>query len=516
MRMKRVGLLLVAAWMSVAAKALPAQSGDPFSTDFAAAVAAYRAAIDFSEPLGPTPSLAESRAPAALTEAPSSEEASTETPPESRRYGLMDLLAMAAAANPALLAAKEAEAAAAADLAGAKGRRLPTLKAESSGTYIGNPLGPIAITKGQLGTEGGVDLPPRDVIIYKGMESSQYSFKLIGEVPIFTWGKISLGIELAQTGLAAAATQRRKAERELAIRARGTWEALGYLSAGAEVLALQARIGARLVELAERSAAAGFITRAELANARIRLKEIDIAAVRLDERRDRLLSELAAVAGLPELALDELALDPPPAGRAPWDEATAQALALQGSLDLALLSALVEVKGGLSALAEKEAKGLPDLGLRVELSYGGPRFPFIEKDWYGQDDYQLTFSLGTSGNIFGNAVKAGEAAKARAQLAEAKAQRADAERAIRSFVRESFLSAELARARLEYVSLRQDGYAAELEQARAELGAGAGSESDYLATMIEALGSLAEAYGLLAEYRSGLLGIEAAMGEARD
>lgn len=536
-----VCMVLASAAGAQAKRASPEVSAsDPFAADYAAAVAAYRAAIDFSEPLAPTPNLAEIRAtgvevvppavespapeepaqpvadsPAAPSSMPVEPEASVK-PAEPRRYGLGDILAMAAAANPALLAAKEAESAAAADLAGAKGRRLPSLKAETSGTYIGNPLGPITITKGQLGSESGVALPPRDIIIYKGMESSQYNFKLIGEVPVFTWGKISLGIDLARTGLAAAAVQRRKAERELAVKARGTWDALGYLAAGAEVLALQGRIGARLVDIAERSAAAGFITRAELASARIRLKEVDIAAVRLDERLDRLLSELASIAGLPALASDELALEAAPAGRSRWDESAAQDLALEGSLDLALLASLVEAKEGLRDLAEKEAKGLPDIGLRVELSYGGSRFPLIEKDWFGQDDYQLTFSLGTSGNIFGNAVKAGEAAKARAQLAEARAQRSDAERAIRTFVRESYLGAELARARLEYASLRQDGYAAELEQARAELGAGAGSESDYLSTMIEALGGLAEAYGLLAEYRSGLLGIEAAVGEAGD
>ncbi|HPE90637.1 MAG TPA: TolC family protein, partial [Spirochaetales bacterium] len=185
-----------------------------------------------------------------------------------------------------------------------------------------------------------------------------------------------------------------------------------------------------------------------------------------------------------------------------------------GSYDLALLEALLEAKRGLRDLAEAEAKGRPDIGLRVELSYGGSRLPFVEKDWFGQDDYQLTFSVGTSGNIFGNAVKEGEAAKARARLSEAEAQRADAERSIRAFVRDTWLGMELGRARLEYAALRQDGWAADLAQKRAALRAGGGSESEYLTAMIEALGSLAEAYGTLAEYRGALVSLDALAGSS--
>lgn len=474
---------------------------DPFAEGYDEAVAAYTEAIDFSSPFKPTVALSR------LTGAQAG--GAPEAP-----YTLDDLLLMAVAGNLGLKASSEAEAAAEADLVGAKARRLPSLKAETSGTYIGNPMGPISLTAGQLGAYQGIGIPPQDVIIYKGMESSQYNFKVIGELPVYTWGKLGLGIDLAMTGLEAAATQRRKAEHELAVRIRGSWEGLCYLARAAQVLELQARIGLRLVDIAQKSADAGFLTPAELASARIRLKEIDIARVQLEERQARLVSEIASMAGLKDLSLNDIVLAMPVAGAPRWDEARAQALAIEGSYDLALLASMLDAKRGLRDLAEKEAKGRPDIGLRVELSYGGSRFPFLEKDWFGQDDYQLTISLGTSGNIFGNAVKEGEAAKARAQLSEAEAQRADAERSIRAYVRETFLGIELGQARLEYAALRQAGWAADLAQMRATLQAGAGSESDYLSLMIEALGGLAEAYGTLAEYRSSLLALEIVAGAA--
>lgn len=470
---------------------------DPFALAYEAAVADYRATIDFSAAVTDTATATGGLSPAGLPGAP---------------YSLGDLLAMAAAGNPGLKAAAESEVAAQADLIGAKARRLPTIKAETSGSFIGNPMAPITLTAGQLGELNGVSLPPQDLIIYKGMESSNYDFALVGDLPLYTWGKISLGIDLARTGLDAAALQRRKAEHELAVRMRGSWDALAYIEKAAGVVALQARIGARLVELSVKSEAAGFLTKADLASARIKLKEIDIATARLDEKRDRLLSELASMAGLGGLSPGQLRLEAPAAGSPRWTEIEAYELALEGSYDLALLGTLLEAKRGLRDLAEKEAKGLPDIGLHVKLSYGGSRFPFLETDWFGQDDYQLTVSLGTSGNIFGSAVKAGEAAKARAQLSGALAQQADAERSVRAFVRETYLGIDLGRARLEYAALKQDGWAADLAQMRATIQAGAGSEAEYLSKMIEALGGLAEAYGTLAEYRGALVSLDAVAG----
>jgi len=112
----------------------------------------------------------------------------------------------------------------------------------------------------------------------------------------------------------------------------------------------------------------------------------------------------------------------------------------------------------------------------------------------------------------GNAVKHAEAARARAELAEAEAHQADAERSVQSYIHGAYLGIKLGKARLEYAMLRQEGWAADLEQKRATIQAGAGSESDYLSLMLEALGGLAEAYGTLAEYRSGLLSLEAVVG----
>jgi outer membrane protein TolC len=469
---------------------------DPFELEVSAAAEAYRAAIDFAVPAGAVSPLT----PAGAKPAPP--------------YTLDALLGLAAAGNPGLKADAAGEDAARAEFNSARARRLPTLGTSVAGTYIANPSEPITMPAGSIAKPPlfPAILPPTDVVLYESSGNALYDFKLTGDLPVYSWGKISLGVDLARTGLEAAAVQRQKAAHELAVRMRTNWDALAFLGRAGQVLELQARVGARLVELSERSLAAGFMTPADMARTRIKLKEIDMAATKLDERRDRLLSELASMAGLPGLSIDELQLEVPAAGAPRWTEDALWETAKEGNYDLALSATLLDSRRGLRKMADKNALGLPDIGLHVELSYGGSHFPLLEDGWRDEDDYQLTFTLGAEGKILGDAVKAGEAARARAQLAQAEAQDAAASRAIRQYIHETYLGIELARAELEYAALKQDGWAADLAQARAAIQAGGGSESEYLGLMIEALGGLAEAYGTLAGYRSSVLSLEAVAG----
>jgi outer membrane protein TolC len=464
-----------------------------FLVDFETAVAGFKSAVGFSAVTGATMLPARS---------------SDLLPPP---YSLDDLLGLAAVGNQGLRANLAAEAAAKATLAGARARRLPTLGTKLAGTYIANASEPVQIRKGDIMTVP-LELPDKDIVFFEGSGNAQYDFKLTGDLPIYSWGKISLGIDLAKIGMGAAALQADKAALELAVKLRASWDALSSIVKAGEVLEFQARIGARLVVLAEESAAAGFMTPADLAGARMKLKEIEIARTKLAAQRDRLLSGLASMSGLDDLVFEQLEMEAPVAGAPRWSEEEAWSLARNGNYDLALLSTLLASKQELVKLARKESIGLPDIGLHLELSYGGPVFPFLDDAWKDKDDYQLTVTLGASGSIFGNGVKVAEAAKAKADLAEVEARQADAEQSIRAYIRETYLGIDLGKARLEYAALKQDGWAVDLAQMRATIQAGAGSEAEYLSKMMEALGGLAEAYGTLAEYRGALVSLDAVVG----
>lgn len=498
-RRRAVALAATAALLAALGRPQPAlaQDAPDFWPLYREAVGRFAAAADFS-------------APYIVTSAPGREAAAALDQPMPP-YGLGELIEIAVRRNLGLAAAAAGVDAALADVKVAKARAYPSLSTQNSASFIGNPLGPVSVTADQFGP----GVPPQDVLLYKGMESTRYDFKLIAELPLITWGKLSRGVALAEQALAAAGLQAEKARHELRLRVRASFESLAYLAEALRILEVQAAAAERLVAIAVSSREAGFITQSELLAARIKARELDLARARLEERRDALLDGLARDAGLDELGLGQLRLEPAPAGSAPFsDEADAARAALAGAYDLALAAAFAGVQDGLASLAEIQAKGRPDIGLRAELSYGGPRFPFLETDWFRQDDYQFTLSLGSSGGLLRSPLAAGQAAKAHAEALAAEGRLEEARGRIKSFIKTSYLGAALSRAKIEYALLRQEAWAAELEQKRTLMRLGAGQEGDYLAALIEALAGVAEAYGVMGEYRGALLGIEGAAGFA--
>ncbi|WP_304243001.1 TolC family protein [Gracilinema caldarium] len=498
-----------------AASVSPA-AASPGAAEKAAAPAAKSPSASVAEKAATTPAAA---TPAAAAEKAVGPTATAQTATAGRSaYTLADLIAQALSTSPLIRSAQASRRAAEADLQSAKAQRLPTFALDTSASYLGNPLGPIVIKKGELGSFNNpqdpngstILVPPLDTTIYKGMEASLYQFKISSDLPLFTWGKIATGIEAALSALGAARIKEAQAAHELRYRLQGTWEALAYVVRTEAVLGLQKQAGDRLVVLARESYRSGFITKSELLKTEIKIKEIEVGEAMAVEKRNRLLSDLSYLTGLKNLALSDLSLSAEPASRPRQSLQEALDLMPRYNYDLAYGRAMLEAQESMQRLAEIQGRGLPDIGLHLEASYGGSRFPFFETDWYGKDDYQFTLSLGTKGNLFGNPVKAGEALKAKAQTEDTIAQLTQGEQNLASFIREQYLTLDLQKSRLEYAQLKLGALQEELEQQKQLLLSGSGQETDYLAKLLECLSALADAYSQLATYRSTLLTLEAA------
>lgn len=436
-------------------------------------------------------------------------------------YTLADLIGRALSSSPLIRSAQANRRAAEADLQSARAQRYPTFALDSSASYIGNPLGPIVVKKGELGAVPNptnpngetILVPPLDTTLYKGMESSLYQFKVSMDLPLYTWGKIGTGLDAALSALSASRIKEAQTAHELGYRIQGTWEALAYVVQTEGVLDLQNRVGMRLAELARESYRSGFITRSELLHTEVQVKEIEVALAMAAEKRNRLLSDLSYLTGLSSLTLQDLTLEPVLAACPRLDQGEALRTIPRKNYDLAHGKAMLEAQRRMERLADLQGRGLPDIGLHLEASYGGPRFPFIETDWYGKDDYQVTFSIGTKGNLFGNPVKTGEALKARSQTEDAQARLSQGEQNVGAFIREHYLTLELQKRRIEYAQLTLLAQQEELERQKQLLASGSGTEVDYLSKLLEHLVSLADAYSQLASYRSTLLTLEAAGSE---
>lgn len=428
-------------------------------------------------------------------------------------YDLDEFVALALYNNPVLNMAAQDIRSAEASLSAARAQRWPSLSTQSSASFIGNPPDGISLPAGALGAIP-TPLPPEEVVLYESAGHTQYSFALKGEVPLFTWGKISLGVELANAALTLTRLQYKKTLQETILKIRGLYASACYLSKAMEALDTQQLIGERLMRLSEQSSGAGFLTASELLSTQIALKESLLARAMLNERLDRIVSDLSRHTGLSTLEQGNLALTGQAVVSAPWSREEALGRSMKGNLDLAMAEWALFLRSRQTSLAKKISYGLPDFGLQLELSYAGSRFPLLEEGWKDKDDWQFTVSLGSGGTMWPNKALYADVAKSEAETAKAGEQVEEARLAVNAFIRESYLGLELARVRLEYAALKQSSWASDLAQARALLDAGSGSESDYLKTMMQALGGLAEAYGTLAEYQGLLLGLEAALGDA--
>ncbi len=424
-------------------------------------------------------------------------------------WSASELASLVELRNPTLAAARAGLRASEADLALARSARLPRLDASVSGTLIGNPVGPVSIGAGTLGEYAGTPLPAEDLRVYDGQEPSWYVFKLIGDQPLVTWGKIPAAVDMARAGVGAAVLLYEKARREARLELGGTLDALAVVVELSFVLDAQTAIADRLVFIGERSADAGFITGAEVLEARIAAKELDAARAELANRREGLLQRIRSLCELPGLSLEDLEL-PAPAARAPrFDPAVVIEMARIGALDLGLVAALESARGAARDLAAAKKPWLPDLGLRVELSYQGARFPFLETDWFRQDDWSLNLSLGTSSRIFDGGEAKAKLAKADAELAEATARAEEARLGVDGFIRTASLELELARVRLEYAALKLSGHRETVKRMGAELLAGAGMEAEWLRSLLDTLATVADGWTRLSEYRAALWKLEA-------
>jgi len=437
------------------------------------------------------------------------------------RAGGGDPLADLVAGNAAVALRSAEQSAAKADAAGARARRLPTVDASFNAAWIGNPADPLSLPAGSLSPNPLMVLPPEDVVLYEGSGATLYEAKVSVAQPLFAWRKIENGIAAADAAQRLALA-RTAGERHLArVQAGADAETLAVLRLLDDTLALQAEAGRHLVRISEESRRGGFITDAELLDARLKLKETDLAQAETAERRGSLLRELRRLSALDDLREEDLDGTAPAAGRPPLaavDLAAADLAdaAVKGSWDLAALAELKRVKAAQQKVAAASRPRRPDLGFMADLSWTGSFENLGEEAWEDKGEWQLTVGVGLSGRIFDGGASAAAYARAAADGEGAAIQYADAERRLRSTVEQSLLRLELLRTRLEHTALTLQVRDRVEADARSALAAGAGGERELLSAIIDRAAAVAEGYSRLAEYRGELWKLAGALGGALD
>lgn len=296
------------------------------------------------------------------------------------------------------------------DLVIAKAKKFPTISFSVSLSYLTNPIGPISISAGQFGSittsNGDILIPPEDMIIYEGMENTLYQFKITIDQPIFTWGKIDNAIEVYKLLLSAAKYKKLEKINEIKTKIKIYYHCLYYMDNIIENLNQQKLIIDRIVSISKQSMDNGFITYSDYLQSIVSQKEFEFNYKRIETEREKILNDLKSILNYPEKT--ELRIDFSEFKEKLKDNEVIFydlppdliELTLQNNLQLKQLDIFKKVIEKQFEIINASGYFKPDIGLRIEISYMGPRFPLIEAGWFTSDDYNITFSLGFSSTIF--------------------------------------------------------------------------------------------------------------------
>jgi len=332
-----------------------------------------------------------------------------------------------------------------ATLAEARSRQYPRLALEVSASYLANPPEGITVHQGELATSPVV-IPATDLVFVPDAEHTYYKLGATLTQPLFTSGKISAGIRLAELDRAAAGTaldrQRREIRRETARAYHGAVLAARSLPHLSAMRAASADI------VADRTAAftEGTATRQAMLEAQASLAAIEARMLAAREARASALEALAALTGL--AAADIRPVDAFRDACPDLDEERIRTQAAGAAPELAAARTLLQQAGAKRDLERAGAALRPDLALSVSAGVAGQRTPFVGSDWADSWDWSVVVSVGAKATVIDSGSSRARISAASADREAAAAALAQAEKLVRLSVRKAVETARGAGAAL--------------------------------------------------------------------
>jgi outer membrane protein TolC len=260
---------------------------------------------------------------------------------------------------------------------------------------------------------------------------------------------------------------------------------LAVLSEIRNILEEQQQSADRLIRISEESFANGFILQADLLQARLLAAEVRLGDYSIQESWNNSFLAIKTLTGLADLDSARIKLPPRETlNRASRsyvmeDQEQLSARFKTGNLSLKLLSLQTQAAERLLAASTSQLYGKPDLGLFLQLSYGGPRFPFAEPGWKDDDDLNFTATLGIRSVIFDWSLY-GTASRKKENLTQAQIEEDKGRRDLEEYLEKSLRRLELSRYRQEYLMLKIETTETKMKQALTTWQSGYGEEREYL------------------------------------
>ncbi len=404
------------------------------------------------------------------------------------------------------------------DLQIAKAKKFPSISFSVSLSYLTNPIGPISISAGQLGSittaNGDILIPPEDMLIYKGMENTFYQFKITIDQPLFTWGKIDNAIDLYSLLLSGAKLKKFEKIDEIKGKVKIYYFSLYYLDKIFRTMQEQNEIINRLVSISKQSYDNGFITYSEYLQSLVSQKEFEFNFKRVENERQNAFNGLKSVLNYPldkDLTISfesfsnilkekEVIFYDIPDNI--WQ------LAKENNLQLKQLEIFKRVVEKQYEIILASGYFKPDIGLRIEISYSGPRFPLLQTGWFTSDDYNITLSLGISSTIFDAGSLEAKIKQAKNELIKMYAQIEYANQNLENMLESIKLKSEVNKAKIDYYLIKIEVDKQMIESKEQAFQSGELQEVDFLKFRLNLYTDLISLYLEAIDYYTNYYSIE--------
>lgn len=406
-------------------------------------------------------------------------------------YTYEDLLSIMNVNNLELLTQDEVIKTASIDVKDAKGNYSPSIDLTLSGTYMVNPLiDRITVSTddilGPLAQQMGV--PNNYVTLYDGMENTLYMAQLSITQPIFTWGKITNAVKLYNKILEIRQTEKEDKIDSLSVELEGSLGGLYYARAILEQLRLAAEDADSLIEIAKSGYENGVMLLDDYNVARLSKSELDMAVTEVEVQISSLMDSLEKTVGI-ELGDDDYSFIPDEehyyeVSNLNRDELRTRAVS-NANNNIKMASMSVEAAELGEDIARGSMYGKPDIALQVSLGYGGSRFPFIEKNWYRENDYSLNITVGLKTTLWDGGKIINNVRRSENQIESSNLTLESAKTQLSMALEENFRTMDLAKSKIEYYQTKADVLNDELDTLNTKLESGYVGESDILQKKIE-------------------------------
>lgn len=427
-------------------------------------------------------------------------------------------------ASDGVARAAAAERIAAADLAAARGQRLPRLSAQVDSAWLANPMDAVTIPPGSLGElpvatgttppTRQVVLPPQETELLPGGEPFVYELGLSLSQSIWTWGRIDRAVAAARASRRAATTRRLALSHGTRAEAGALAERIAILDAIGAALEVQTRAAERLVRISRENWTNGFVTETVYLDARLSEEDARLARVSIREQRGNAADQLRLLLGLDELPETLIPAEPPQAGRLALDSEETVAAARRGSWELGALEAAENARQAAEDQAAAARVRRPSVGLEAEVGWAGAYSDITADSWDERGSWRASVGVGISGDLFDGGRSEAAFERAGEQRLQASIDRRERVEEIDAALRRRLRRLDTLRARLQHAAVEESVRRREMEDAQSARVAGAGGEQEVLRAIIEHASVVTRGYEYLAEYRGELWAIGAALGAA--